>query len=107
MRITRLLIAVCLAILVGGLVLYANYMDERASLQASGVGSGSPEPPLSADTLQALRERVAYQAGPTTEGLGSSLLGIAAGGGNVRPPETSRGWGRGPGRPGETATPYP
>src|SRR5512147_2345826 len=106
MRFKRLLVAVCLALLVGALVLYANRMDERASLQASGVGSASPEPPLGAATLQALRERVAYQAGPTTESQGTSLLGIAAGGGNVRPPETSRGWGRGPARPGEP-TPYP
>jgi hypothetical protein len=107
MRFKRLLVAVCLAVLVGGLVLYANHMDQRAALQASGVGSRSPEPPLGAGTLQALRERVAYQAGPTTEGLGASLLGIAAGGGNVRPPEASGGLRRGPARPGETVTPYP
>jgi hypothetical protein len=87
----KLVLLLCLALLVGGLLLYTNSRDRTASAEASGAGSGSPEPPLAADTLQMLRERVAYQAGPTTEGQGASLLGIAAGGGNVRLPEIPRG----------------
>jgi hypothetical protein len=103
----KLFLLICLAGLIGGLLVYTNTRDRTSSVQASGVGSGSPEPPLAADTLQALRERVAYQAGPTTEGRGSSLLGISAGGSNVRPPEIHREWAPGSTPPAGNAPAYP
>lgn len=84
----KLALLLCLTLLMGGLLVYANSRDQAASEEASGAGPASPELPLAADALQALRERVAYQAGPTTEGRGWSLSGIPAGGGNVRLPET-------------------
>jgi hypothetical protein len=102
----KLFLLICLAALIGGLLVYTNTRDRTASVQASGVGSGSPEPPLAADTLRALRERVAYQAGPTTEGRGSSLLGISAGS-NVRRPEIHLGWAPGSTPPAGNAPAYP
>lgn len=103
----KLFLLICLAGLIGGLLVYTNTRDRTTSAQASGVGSGSPEPPLPADTLQALRERVAYQAGPTTEGRGWSLSGIPAGGGNVRLPETPPARAQGSASSGGAVIPYP
>jgi hypothetical protein len=103
----RLVIPVGLAVLLSGVLLYSSVHTDRTRLEESGAGFGSPEPPLGGSTLQALRERAAYQAGPTTENQGSSLLGIAAGGGNVRPPEASRGWAQGTAPPGGNTPSYP
>lgn len=87
----ELVVALIFTSLVGGGLLFVATFDAEMNQRRfvlsyeKGVYRGTPDPPLSAETREALRARTLYQAADSEAGLSAARLGM--GGAGVRPPD--------------------
>ncbi len=78
------------AVIGGALLLGAcDARDQRPLNYKKGVYLGKPHTPLRERTLEDLRNRAAYQAGPTTVAGGGEHPGTRTESADVRPPATN------------------